>query len=61
MTEEYVTSCVVDMSNKTIHIESNEGDEKTVVCETVDQFMNVLEVIRASCPEDMITYGAAEL
>lgn len=57
MTEEYVTSCVVDMSNKTIHIESNEGDEKTVVCETVDQFMNVLEVVRASCEEDMITYA----
>ena len=35
---------------------SNEGDKKEVVCDNVEQFMNVLELVRATCPEDRLVY-----
>jgi len=36
---------------------SNEGDEKTVTCETVEQFMSVLEFVRATVDEDTLAYA----
>ena len=36
---------------------SNEGDKKEVVCDNTEQFMNVLSVVRATCPEDRLTYS----
>lgn len=46
MTDEYLTRCVVDTSTKTFNIYSNLGDHKVVECETTDQFMNVLSIVR---------------
>jgi len=37
---------------------SNEGDEKVVECETIDQFMSVLELCRASLDEDTLVYSS---
>lgn len=54
--DEWITRCVVDPIARTFRLFSNEGDEKIVDCETVDQFMNVLEVVRALMPEDIIAY-----
>lgn len=54
--DEWITRCVVDPVARTFRLFSNEGDEKIVDCETVDQFMNVLEVVRALMPEDIIAY-----
>ena len=56
MQDEFLTRCVVDPIKRTIYIYSNEGDSKEVVCETVDEFMNVLGVIRNSCPPDALVY-----
>ena len=36
---------------------SNQGDEKFVECDTVDQFMNVLEVVTANLNDDQIEYA----
>ena len=36
---------------------SNEGDTKEVVCDNTNQFMNVLEVVRATCPEGRLVYA----
>jgi hypothetical protein len=36
---------------------SNEGIEKEVECETVDEFMNVLEFVRATVDEDTLSYA----
>ena len=54
--EEYLTKCVVDTLKRTFYLYSSEGDKKLVVCETVDEFMNVLELVRATCPEDRLVY-----
>ena len=54
--DEYLMKCVVDPTKKTVYIYSNEGDSKEVVCETSEQFMNVLELVRATCPEDRLSY-----
>ena len=54
--EEYLMKCVVDPAKKTFYLYSNEGDKKEVVCDNVDQFMNVLELVRATCPEDRLVY-----
>ena len=56
MDEEYLMKCVVDPLKKTVYIYSNEGDSKEVVCDNTEQFMNVLELIRATCPEDRLVY-----
>ena len=57
MQDEYVTRCVVDPVKRSVYLYSNEGDEKVVECETVDLFMNVLEFVRATCSEDVLSYS----
>ena len=57
MQDDYLTRCVVDPVARKFYLYSEQGDERVIDCETVDQFMNVLEVVRASCTEDMITYA----
>ena len=56
MDEEYLTKCVVDPTKKTFYLYSNEGDTKKVVCDNTEQFMNVLHVVRDTCPEDRLVY-----
>jgi len=54
--EEYLMKCVVDTVKKSFYLYSSDGDTKNVVCETSEQFMNVLELVRATCPEDRLSY-----
>ena len=56
MDEEYLMKCVVDPLKKTFYLYSNEGDTKEVVRDNTDQFMNVLELVRSTCPEDRLVY-----
>ena len=58
MQDEYLTRCVVDVSKKSFYLMSNEGDEKVVECETIEQFMSVLELCRASLDEDTLVYSS---
>ena len=55
--DEYLTRCVVDPVKRTFYLYSSEGDEKKVTCETTDQFMNVLKLVRATCPEERLSYA----
>ena len=55
--EEYLTRCVIDPQSKNIYIYSSEGNKKNIVCETTDQFMNVLELIRSVVDDDIIAYA----
>ena len=57
MQDEFLTRCVVDPSTRTIHLYSSEGSEKEVVCETVDQFMSVLDFVRTTCDEEVLSYA----
>jgi len=56
-TEEFLTRCVVDTLSRKFYLYSNEGDERVVECETVEQFMNVLEVVRTQLDEDTLVYS----
>jgi len=57
MTDEYLSRCVVDPLKKTVYLYSTEGSEKELVCETVDQFMNVLNIVRATVDEKTLSYA----
>ena len=57
MDEEYLMKCVVDTTKKTFYLYSNEGDTKEVACDNTEQFMNVLELVRATCPEGRLVYA----
>ena len=55
--EEYLTKCVVDPVRRTFYLYSSEGDTKQVDCDNVEEFMNVLELVRATCPDDRLVYA----
>ena len=57
MQNEYLTRCVVDPVKRTVYLYSSEGSEKEVVCETVDEFMNVLEFVRATVDAETLSYA----
>ena len=57
MQDEYLSRCVVDPVKRTVYLYSNEGTEKEVVCDTVDEFMNVLEFVRATVDEETLSYA----
>ena len=54
--EEYLMKCVVDPVTRTFYLYSSEGDTKQVDCDTVEEFMNVLQLVRATCPEERLVY-----
>ena len=54
--EEYLMKCVVDPIKRTFYLYSSGGDKKTVDCDNIDEFMNVLELVRATCPEERLSY-----
>ena len=57
MQDEYLTRCVVDPVKRTVYLYSNEGDTKEVTCDTVEEFMNVLEFVRATVDEETLSYA----
>ncbi len=57
MQDEYLTRCVVDPLKRTVYLYSNDGNEKQVTCETVQEFMNVLEFVRATVDEKTLSYA----
>jgi hypothetical protein len=57
MKDEYLTRCVVDPLKRTVYLYSNEGSEKEVSCDTVEEFMNVLEFVRATVDEETLSYA----
>ena len=56
MDDAYLTRCVVDPLKRKLYLYSSEGDEKTVDCETMDQFMSVLRFVRETASEDVLSY-----
>ncbi len=57
MLEETLSRCVVDPLKRAVYLYSNEGKEKQVTCETIDQFMNVLELVRSRVSDDCLAYA----
>ena len=53
MQDDYLTRCVVDPVARKFYLYSEQGDERVVDCETVDQFMSVLEMVREKYAKPM--------
>ena len=56
MDDEYLTRCVVDTLKRTFYLYSSEGDKKVVTCDTVEEFMSVLDVVRNTAPDYVVSY-----
>ncbi len=57
MQEDYLTRCVVDPVKRSFYIYSEQGDDRVIECDTVDQFMSVLEMCRTLLDEDTLVYS----
>jgi len=57
MQDEYLTRVVIDPSTRSFHLYSNEGDEKVIEVDNIDEFMTVMEFIRTTAPENTIAYA----
>lgn len=57
MTEEdYLTRCVVDTNARRFLLYSNQGNEKIVECDHVDEFLSILNFCRATLDESTLVY-----
>ena len=56
--DEYLTRVVIDTCARTFRLYSNEGDERKVDCDSMEEFMNVLEMIRKVVDEEIVAYVA---
>ncbi|OUW79875.1 MAG: hypothetical protein CBD74_09750 [Saprospirales bacterium TMED214] len=48
--------CVVDPSQKSFRLYSDLGEERVVECDTIDEFLSVLEVCRTNLGDDTLAY-----
>ena len=57
MADDLLNKCVIDTSKRTVYLYSDGGDKKTVSCDTVDEFMNVLNFVRDMVEEERVFYS----
>ena len=55
MQDDFLSRCVVDPVARKFYLYSEQGDERVVDCETMEQFMSVLELVRDKCDDDVLT------
>jgi hypothetical protein len=55
--QETVQGIVIDLCTRTFLLLSDQGTEKRVECDTVEEFMNVLEVVTENLDPDQIEYA----
>ena len=54
--DEYLTSILVDINSRYFVLFSNLGDERKVECDTVEDFMSVLELVRTVVDDESVYY-----
>ena len=57
MNDASVVKTIVDICSRSFKIVSDEGYIQLVQCETIQEFMDVLEVCQEFCDEDMLVYS----
>ena len=57
MNDDFVNRTVIDVCNRSFLIISDDGEEKTVTCETTEQFMDVMEVVTELLQSERIKYA----
>ena len=56
MEDEYLMKCVVDPVKRSFYLYSSEGEKRVVDCSNMEEFMNVLELVRNITPDDALSY-----
>ena len=56
-TQECVQGIVIDVCSRTFLLLSDKGSERVVKCDTVEEFMNVLDVVTDQLDPDQIEYA----
>ena len=59
--DEHLTRVVIDTCSRTFRLYSNDGGEKIVECDNMEEFMNVLELVRAVVDEDVVAYSEVKV
>ncbi len=59
--DEHLTRVVIDTCARTFRLYSNEGGEKIVECDNMEEFMNVLTLVRGVVNEDIVAYTEARV
>ena len=57
MEEDWLSKCVIDPSKRKVYLYSEGGEKRTVDCDTVQEFMNVLRFVISTTSEDIISYA----
>ena len=57
--DEYLTRVVIDTCARTFYMYSNEGEARSIRCDSIDEFMTVLELIRKVVDDNIIAYSDA--
>jgi hypothetical protein len=55
--QETVQGIVIDVCTRSFLLLSDQGSERLVECDTVQEFMNVLEVVTAQLDPEQIEYA----
>jgi len=55
--DEFLSRVVVDTSCRKFYLYSDNGDEKIIDCDTIDEFMGVLEFCRSVLDDDVLAYS----
>ena len=61
--DEGLVKCIIDIFGKKFHLYSDQGTNKVIECDTIDEFIERLSITRTICdygseflPEDCIEY-----
>ena len=55
--DEYLTRVVIDTCARTFYMYSNEGEARSIRCDSIDEFMTVLELVRKVVDDNIIAYS----
>ena len=57
MNDASVVKTIIDICSRSFRIVSDQGHIQVVHCETIQEFMDVLEVCQEFCDDDMLIYS----
>ena len=54
--EDYLIECVVDIPKRSFTLISDKAEALELVCEEIEQFQRVLELVRSTCDFNEVSY-----
>ncbi len=54
--EDYLKECVVDIPKRSFTLISDKAEALELVCEEIEQFQRVLELVRSTCDVKEVSY-----